>query len=451
MTLHPLDDTSADPSSRGAHAGGAEDEHLASCGGPWSGHRVLRLLGEDLDAGREPRIFTRGVLWPSAAFTGVSTTAQGNSREVIGSGATKERERPSDPAGASGAAGTDRPAARAREGTAGRLAAGSRGPSGPDAPELGGAAVDGRAERDADSDDEGRVPGDGRDGTSGEEAGGVHAAADGGEGPRAAPATFGTTVSDEPSAWDAWMGGAPPHVRAEFAGVREEYPQLRARHDGEVVWLTGAVEPVPNFRERFTLVVAVPVDRTLPVRAWAWWSCGVAVGPRHVYHDGSICAFEPEDAAKRFGDWRRGTSLVRLLDFISVWLTRHVYLREFGRWPGHQMLHTILERQLWNRPDEFCGCGASRPYAACHASADHAAGEVEIAREIGVAVDDLARIRRELVGRAPPRTLAAMRDAVLTRRISAGWQRAIANAARVGLLGHAAAPTATRNGVAARR
>lgn len=399
---------------------------------------MLRLLGEDLDAGREPRIFTRGVLWPSAAFTGVTTTAQGNSREVIGSGATKERERPSDPTGASGAAGADRPATGAREGTAGHLAAGSRGPSGPDAPELGRASVDGRAERDAGSDDEGRAPGDGCDGTSGEEAGGGNAAAGRGESPRAASASFGTPLLDESSAWDASMRGAPSHVRAELAGVREEYPQLRARHDGEVVWLTGAVEPVPNFRERFTLVVAVPVDGTVPVRAWAWWSCGVAVGPRHVYHDGSICAFEPEDAAKRFGDWRRGTSLVRLLDFISVWLTRHAYLREFGRWPGHQMLHTVLERRLWNRPDEFCGCGASRLYAACHARADHAAGEVEIAREIGVAVGDLARIRRELVGRAPPRTLAAMRDAVLTRPISAGWQRAAAVSARGGAFRRAA-------------
>lgn len=346
---------------------------------PWGGAEILRLLGGDLDAGRAPRVFPRGVLWPSAAFPSHHTSAQGNSEGVNANGATTESWE-GQPAGASGPAGADGPAAGPREGAAGRAAAGARRQAGATAPQLGAPPL-----REAAMPEEAPM------------------------GP-----SFGVAGRDDTvTSGSIGVGILPSHVATELRDVARDYPQLGLRRDGDVVWLSGTISPIPNYAESFSLVVALPLDATLPARAWAWWSCGVAVGPRHVNPDGSICAYEPGDAAQQWGDWQRGSSLVAFLDFVAVWLVRQCYWRDLGRWPGPQMLHTMLERLEWNGMEEFCGCGARVRYAACHAARDHAATLVDIARELRLPVPEVVALRESLRRRAPPRDADALQQAAL--------------------------------------
>jgi hypothetical protein len=102
------------------------------------------------------------------------------------------------------------------------------------------------------------------------------------------------------------------------------------------------------------------------VRSWAFWRDPLAhpewIGPRHTnFPDGSICAFEPKD-----GTWCFGDPLVQLLDLCTLWALRHLYLQEFGRWPGYQSIHFPGERLLELRGDEHCGCSNSEKlYANC--------------------------------------------------------------------------------------
>jgi hypothetical protein len=102
------------------------------------------------------------------------------------------------------------------------------------------------------------------------------------------------------------------------------------------------------------------------VRSWAFWADPIAfpewIGPRHTnFPDGSICAFEPLD-----GTWKFGDPIVQLLDIYTVWALRHLYLRQFGRWPGYQSVHFAGERLLELRDDEHCGCGrGDKLYADC--------------------------------------------------------------------------------------
>ena len=361
------------------HHDEAHDDRDAAFG-RWNGGRVLRLLGEDLDAGRSPRVFRGGVLWPSAAFPEATENALGTSEEVIDDGATTEAAR--DVRGAAGAPRPEGSASGTWQGSAGSLAAGARRPAGSTTPQFGASEV-------------GEATATGSMAVTNDDISGA------GSGGEPGPALFSVNR------------GLPPDVAREVEGIVSEYPQLRMRFDDEVLWLSGGLSPVPNYAETFSIVVAVPHDIALPVRAWAWWACGVAVGPRHVNPDGSICAFEQGDSRLKYGEWQRGSSLVALLDLVATWLVRQCYCRDYGRWPGQQMLHSVLERQEWNRRTEACGCGGMRQYKDCHASTDARASAAEIAREVRAKVSDLRSIRESLHRRAPPSNAVALHRAAL--------------------------------------
>lgn len=85
-------------------------------------------------------------------------------------------------------------------------------------------------------------------------------------------------------------------------------------------------------------------------------------GPRHTnYPDGSICAFEKDAETWAFGD-----SLVALLDLLSVWAIRQLYLESFGRWPGPQASSYPYERLIEFQDTEHCGCAKLKGrYSQC--------------------------------------------------------------------------------------
>lgn len=172
-----------------------------------------------------------------------------------------------------------------------------------------------------------------------------------------------------------------------LAEALQRYPQFVVGSASEgVVKLFGVIQPIADLPISASLILYVPVETPAATVAWAWWTDGVWVGPRHTYAGGNICAFEVAD-----GTWRPQMGIRLLLDLCAEWLARQLYLQAYGRWPGLQRIHTALERQAEHLPGEYCGCGKAQQYDACCALRDrHDAG-----------VRDVERRREELMRRGP--------------------------------------------------
>jgi len=188
--------------------------------------------------------------------------------------------------------------------------------------------------------------------------------------------------------------GAGEMVVQDIVEAGVAYPQLIVRPASSMLLIEGRVFPLAGHDLGAFLLMGYPLNPLLPVHCWAWWTDGTWIGPRHTnYGIASVCAYEPTD-----GTWTRGRPLVALLDLISTWVLRHLHLKEVGRWPGGQALHTAHERLGESGPDEWCGCGARRRYVDCHRASDLAVGEA--------ARRDEHQARTPTPWRRPPRSQA---------------------------------------------
>jgi hypothetical protein len=152
--------------------------------------------------------------------------------------------------------------------------------------------------------------------------------------------------------------------------------------------------PLSGYARGAFLLMGYPLDALLPIQAWAWWTDGFWIGPRHTnYGNASVCAYELTDST-----WSRGRDLVALLDLISTWIVRHIHLLELGRWPGGQALHTSYERLTEIRAGERCGCELPLLYDDCHRSGDAARPERDVVLEFTT--------KFPVPWRRPPRTRA---------------------------------------------
>lgn len=144
------------------------------------------------------------------------------------------------------------------------------------------------------------------------------------------------------------------------------------------MWLLVKSEVLKDLTREATFLVALPDRRDLLAKAWGFWtSPGAAprwIGPRHTnFHDGSVCAFAPQDNV-----WAPGDDVRTLLDLYSVWALRQLYLEILGLWPGKQytLLGTNPALEAHYRlsecdPLELCGCGSETlAYAECCLSKD---------------------------------------------------------------------------------
>ena len=146
------------------------------------------------------------------------------------------------------------------------------------------------------------------------------------------------------------------------------------------LWIIVTSYPLGRDGPQVTFVLAYPASDKVPPRAWAFWKLGdfpKFVGPRHTnFPDASICAFGPDD-----GTWARADRLVALVDLYSTWVFRHLYLQQFGRWPGQQYGLTALYRRSEFSPVEWCGCGSGKRYGKCHQAADNLLADEEAREE----------------------------------------------------------------------
>jgi hypothetical protein len=188
--------------------------------------------------------------------------------------------------------------------------------------------------------------------------------------------------------------GVREWVVEDIVGAGAAYPQLLVRPAPSILWLEMTFYPLKGYPRGAFLMVGYPLDALLPVQAWAWWTDGLWIGPRHTnYGNGSVCAYEPTD-----GTWSRGRPLVSLLDLIATWVVRHIHLLELRRWPGAQALHTAHERLSQTLPGERCGCDAARLYETCHMRVDLASSPEAVEHEF--------RSRFPAPWRCPPRSRA---------------------------------------------
>lgn len=212
----------------------------------------------------------------------------------------------------------------------------------------------------------------------------------------------GETGPGAPQLIESRIGSMSPN---DLAQVRATYPQLGIRTACPGIWLTGNLTPLGPRGYTASLALAYPAALDVPVRAWAWWDVGIAVGPRHTNADASICAYEPTDES-----WREEYGITLLLDFISVWLVRHALLATHGVWFGQQRVHTAIERIVWQSAGEFCGCGQGRRYENCHSRSDTSKTDRELVQEI-------VAVAPQLRGRP----ISSIRDAITARRYPRNW------------------------------
>lgn len=154
-------------------------------------------------------------------------------------------------------------------------------------------------------------------------------------------------------------------LRDTYLTQKEEvcaaYPSSKIWEEDDGIWMVVQSKLLDGIEVAATIVVKVPFSPLFPPAAWGFWEGKHWIGPRHTnYPNGSICAFEPGDAT-----WLAGGSLVELLDLYTLWCVRHLYLKEFGVWPGRQVVHTGFERWKECSPVEQCGCGSKYKYRDC--------------------------------------------------------------------------------------
>jgi hypothetical protein len=207
--------------------------------------------------------------------------------------------------------------------------------------------------------------------------------------------------------------------REDLAGAMREYKQLRlsfapAWPFDPALWLSGWVEPIAGLDDAFLLIRYPSMAPSWPVSAWAWWRNGIRIGPRHTnYGDGSICSYEPGDTAG--ASWARGMPLLRLLDFHSLWIARHLHLAMFRWWPGKQVLHTPHERLAEQQALELCGgCASGRQYDGCCRPKDELIPPAERVAEYRRRMQPRQFSRHAPGGRQIPPAVLAVRNGLLS-------------------------------------
>lgn len=185
---------------------------------------------------------------------------------------------------------------------------------------------------------------------------------------------------------------------AELDLVQAAYPGTQIWRQDCGFWLRTEALLLTGLQQKAVFLTGISPQKNA-VKSWAFWSYGCIgyqwIGPRHTnFPDGSVCAFEPLD-----GTWVMGEPLVALFDLYSLWALRHLYLQQFGRWPGPQALAHPYERIMELREDELCGCGTyHKRYGECCSQKDQSLNK------ISVAVNFLAQVNPE---REPPSIIVA--------------------------------------------
>lgn len=149
------------------------------------------------------------------------------------------------------------------------------------------------------------------------------------------------------------------------------YPGCGVSPDEDGAWLRVPMRPLGKDGPLALLVIALPVQRAIHPRCWAFWVEPIGVrwiGPRHTnYPYGDACAF-PQFA----GYWERRDGLRSYVDIHAEWLIRQLHHEVFDRWVGRQMAPFALYALNQFGSLEQCHCKSGRRYGECCQSKDFA-------------------------------------------------------------------------------
>lgn len=155
----------------------------------------------------------------------------------------------------------------------------------------------------------------------------------------------------------------------EFRVLAQHYAAL-AFEDELGLWVVASSEPLGAHGPRIEFLVAVPLDRRLMPKAWAFQRFGKRLKPMSLKHtnfpDASICAFIPGDDT-----WSPNDGILALMDIYSVWAVKKLHRDQVGYWPGKQYGASALYRRLEFKPNELCGCSSGEAYKNCHQGVDN--------------------------------------------------------------------------------
>lgn len=150
--------------------------------------------------------------------------------------------------------------------------------------------------------------------------------------------------------------------------------------DRHGLWVAVKLKPLGTCGPRAHLLIAVPTNRAITPRAWAFESIGATTKAFPLKHtnfpDASICAFTHESQA-----WVRDDGLLPLVDHYSLWMVKSWHRTAIGWWPGTQVGSCAFYRRMEFVGRELCGCGSDKRYADCHMFIDTAVPELEARRQ----------------------------------------------------------------------
>ena len=165
---------------------------------------------------------------------------------------------------------------------------------------------------------------------------------------------------------------------AEFRILAQHYEAL-GFEDRNGLWVAVKTNPLGRNGPQAHLLVAIPINRAIAPRAWAFG----AIGPRarlfplkHTnFPDASICAFTKASRA-----WHADDGLLPLIDHYSLWMIKSWHREILGWWPGPQVGACALYRRREFVGKEWCGCESGKRYSECHQCMDLLVPE-EVARQ----------------------------------------------------------------------
>lgn len=177
---------------------------------------------------------------------------------------------------------------------------------------------------------------------------------------------------------------------AEFRALVQHYEAL-GFEDENGLWVVVKSNPLGLDGPQTHFLVAIPFDRRVAARGWAFRKVGRRDGlfpQKHTnFPDGSICAFTRESRA-----WLPEDGMTALIDHFSLWAAKSMHRTFMGWWPGPQVGYGALYRRREFLGREMCGCESGKRYSECHQAHDLLVSEdwarQEFKRFFGTAYED---------------------------------------------------------------
>lgn len=176
--------------------------------------------------------------------------------------------------------------------------------------------------------------------------------------------TWGAQAARDPFRSDALEAA----YGTEFRILAQHYQAL-AFEERNGLWIVVPSKPLGPQGPEVHFVVALPINKQIPPRAWALERVGRSARFMSLKHtnfpDASVCAFP-----HGYVSWPNPEGILGLIDIFTLWAVRKLHRDLLGWWPGPQVGACSHYRLKEFDPREDCGCGSQKRYGSCHMARD---------------------------------------------------------------------------------